>query len=219
MPQEKRRLKRRLPRKILLRRLISSVILLAILALVVLVVLAGKTMFGLFSSQNSVQSASEADTEQSVEIPNCTAADLDVTLEANSVVLSSGSSVEITVTVENQGEEACWMSTSSLQVVVLTEADTSSQTADSTNLLSSQEEIIWPGTECVGDWERPLLLSSGTPWSDGITWDGKVYDECEVSQVSTAGTQSDEVASAGTYIVSAYFADKQVGQQLTLVVQ
>lgn len=194
--------KRPSKRELYVRRTVSTLVLL--LVLVLLVCLGWwvvRYIGGLFGEQQSgIQSYTES-AQSSLAIPTCTADDLSLSLEAASSTMAAGDSQEFTVTVENLTDVPCSISTSQILVQLTTGAD---------------DESVWVGSECSDSWTKTLLLSADQPWSGTLTWDGYVYDQCEVATNDDGDALT---AGAGAYVGHIYFEGDEVGGGTPIVVE
>ncbi len=177
------------------RRIVSSLILLAIvIGLVFLIVKAVSAVTGMLSDHHVKTTESSA--PRPVEINPCSADQLQITLEPSETIVSQGRGFQTAVIVENTGEVDCSLNTTDVHVVLTAQSKP-----------GASAETIWSPTECTPEWEKMLLLSPNQTWSGTLKWEGYVYEGCDVSGLDYGGA----VPEPGIYILSAQaFEDGKV---------
>lgn len=170
-----------------LRRIVSTLVLLAVLAAVIwgLFVVGSKavnwvgTMF-----RDEHQRTQERATPQAVVIEDCTATNIEVTLNPTTTAPPEGAGMEVEMVVVNRGEAECALVASDISVELLAGTDP-----------------VWSPTACSSALaDLQLLLSPAEPWSRVLGWDGNVYSGCEVVMIEDGATS--QAAGEGTYDLS-----------------
>ena len=124
-----------------------------------------------------------------IDIPACL--DRDITATASASVISSGSAMPVTLTLENRGSVACSTSLSRFALQI-----------------STGDLQVYNSAKCGEDQQSSatLLLRPGATWSGALRWDGYVYTN---GCTTPAGGAS--AASAGTYKVAVTMGTREVG--------
>lgn len=168
-------------RRLWVRRVVSTTLVLAALALLVFgAVTFVQFLIGKYSVEQQERSSAVRPTP--ITILECTNQNLRVTTRAQPTDPGVGEGFDLDVRVRNKGKDACSLDTGALRISLVTGEDT-----------------VWEPTTCSSDWERQLLLSPKTDWEAELRWDGKVYDDCEPVKDPESG--EDLVALDGTYRV------------------
>lgn len=161
------------------RRTISTLVLVGLVALIGFgAVKAFQIVAEKYATEQQHRSTASAPTP--VAIPTCTDKNLKIVTTPKPLNPSVGEGMEILVSIENGGVNACSLDTAQVGVSLITGEDT-----------------VWTPTACSDDWERTLLLSPKEPWEASLLWDGKLYDGCE--PLTTEDASGGLVADAGTY--------------------
>lgn len=190
-------------REMWIRRIISSVILLAVVVGVVFLVIRGIGMIGgmLPKATATPQSGAMSSASQptSVIISPCSVGDLQITATSDPAAPVVGGGLTLGLSVENKTAKECSLALPDLEVRLSTGSDT-----------------VWAPTQCSDTWNGNLLMLPGTPWSASLQWDGKLYDACTLL-TDDAGTGL--VADPGTYHVQVAVKGEWADSTLTLQVQ
>lgn len=162
------------------RRIVSTLILIALLVGIVFGLAKGFSwVTDFFKSEN--QKNKDAVSVQPVTYGQCGAGNLDVTLTPSAPAVQEGGGVDVALSIVNTSTVPCVMKVGDLQI----------------DLATAGAEPVWTPTACSADLgDEQLLLSKGQPWSTTFSWDGKAYKKCEV-QAQPSGRQID--APEGVY--------------------
>ncbi len=161
------------------RRIVSSILLIAVVAALIL---GGVKGYGALHKRLSAhqEKVSSTNVNLPVSIAQCRGANLEVTTQFDPSVAPVGSGTKVDVTVTNRGSEECSLETADVQVSLL-----------------SGEQVIWSPTLCSETWDRQLLLGAAKSWQGTLSWNGGLYDEC---QSLTGGDEETQlIADEGTY--------------------
>lgn len=173
------------------RRILSVVILLALLAGAGFL---GVKLFGFVKEKltdQQKQIAAETGTAPVVVGP-CPLEDLDVEVTPDPEEVPTGQGVRLNLQVTSSFREQCSFDSEEIAVE-----------------LQVGGYPVWTPTACSEEWGRVLLLSPATPWQTSLTWDGKVYEACEV--VMTGEEPAEAIAGAGLYHAHVSLAGQLVG--------
>ena len=179
------------------RRIVSTLILLALIALLVFLVARGVIWIrGVF--QEGRDEAAESAVPKPVVIEQCAATSLDISLEPTESFVEEGAGVRVSVSVTNTGEADCKITQAQLGVQLV-----------------GDNEVLWePGACSEAMQESMLLLAPGQPWSTTLRWDGLRYFECAVPQSGMPA-----VVGEGSYLLEARVLGGKTRASVPLVVQ
>lgn len=185
-------------RKMWIRRIVSTTVLLALLALVVFGVVKAAGLIGtLLSDRHSA--ATVASQPTSVSIAACTADDIHVAITADPYAAAVGEGLRLDLVIENKAATECSLALADLKV-----------------RLSSGDYTVWTPSDCASGWDKTLLLSPKVPWETSLKWDGRIYESCDLL-TNDEGTGL--VADAGTYKVQVAVGKTWLDSPLTFQVQ
>lgn len=155
-----------------MRRIVSSLILLALLVgLIALIVGIVKWVGGILSAENE-KNISRTVAER-VEIDACQPADLSLTVTPSQTKIAEGASMSVSLVILNAGEKECSFSLADLDVT-----------------LGNSERDVWTPTACAQD-QRLLLLAPEQPWETSFAWDGALWKDCERQMINVASDNDD----------------------------
>ena len=160
------------------RRVVSSLILLAVLVgLVFVAVKAVRVVHGKLADQQQQMQLAEQNLPTVVR--ECGSSDLEVTVTPEASTVLVGEGFAATVRISGKAEEACSFDSSELNLQ-----------------LKTGDKVVWSPTKCSSSWGRPLLLGAGSSWERQVRWRGNLYSGCEAL---TSGDNSELIADPGTY--------------------
>lgn len=181
----------KVPAKIWVRRIISTVILLALLAGIGYLVYMFVTWVGTNLSQTR-EAAVAVSAPQSVDISECQPDEIDIRMKATPTQLYVSQGMNVTVTVSTKNPTGCLLTEDTLAVE-----------------LTSGTYQVWTPTACAAN-KEDLLLADGIKTDMQFDWDARIYEQCE--QVE------DLFAEAGTYQLSVQVDGKPVGEKIPITI-
>ncbi len=140
------------------------------------------------------------DADGRVAVPECSLAELKVSM--NSVSTTVGNGVDIPYTVTNVGQTACQIPAGRFTFTVVSGNDTYLDTAMCTDRDPD---------------ERPLLLAAKSEWSSSFNWNGGIHNGC--SAVDADGDGRTDSVEPGTYIANVAINGASSGAQAVVTVQ
>lgn len=130
------------------------------------------------------QRTQERATPQPVVIEDCTAANIEVTLNPTTTAPPEGAGMDVEMVVVNRGEAECALVASDISVELLAGTDP-----------------VWSPIACSSALaDLQLLLAPGEPWSRVLGWDGNVYSGCDITTIDDGAANL--AAGEGTYDLS-----------------
>lgn len=181
------------------RRIVSTLILLALLAGLVFLVFKAVIWVGdYFKSEH--QKNTELTTLQPVTYESCGEEDVSVSLIPGATTITQGEGIDVVMSIENVRGEACTMTPGDVSVSAQLGGDS-----------------VWTPVACSSVLsEMPLLLAPDHPWSRTLSWDGKAYVDCEVATTGDDGASMN--AAKGTYELrySVFGGESKIAANLTI---
>ena len=177
------------------RRIVSTLILIALLVLVIFV---GSKLVGFGHSKLSERQQEMQAAEQNlpVTIRDCGSSDLQVTVTPQVTAATVGEGFVTNVRVAGKTAEACRFSTSDLDLT-----------------LQMGKQTVWSPTKCSKSWDTVLLLGADSSCEKTLKWKGNLYSECK-AQKNADGQNL--VADPGKYFFEGTLLGVQIDKSPTV---
>ncbi|MDO5060763.1 MAG: hypothetical protein Q4D73_03915 [Actinomycetaceae bacterium] len=159
-------------------------------------------LFGVFYVEKQLSeyfgAQSQVDTlqvnDEALAVPLCQPGDLDVQVTTNASTLQTGSHWKVKLVIKNKSARACYTEGGPNRFGIS---------------LKSGEVSVYESQKCAAkDGQIPLLLNPQKSWQMDLTWDARVWTNC----------QAGDVAKPGTYVATIFNQDKLVGEPHVLTV-
>ncbi|MCS4484667.1 hypothetical protein NXS08_04095 [Gleimia sp. 6138-11-ORH1] len=136
-----------------------------------------------------------AEIEDTLAVPVCQPGDLEIATSSNATTLQVGSHWIVTVDIKNKSARSCYLEGGANRFGIS---------------LKSGDVNVYESLNCAAEEAQiPLLLNPNKSWKMNLTWDAKVWSNC----------QAGAVAEPGTYVATISHVDKLIDKNevLTLV--